>query len=54
MLNPQLGRIFGPKRDKVMGQWRKLHNEELYNLYTSPDIIMQIKSRRMRWVGYVA
>jgi hypothetical protein len=38
-------RISGPKRDKVMGEWRKLHNEELHNLYSSPDIIRQIKSR---------
>jgi hypothetical protein len=49
-----LRRIFGPKRDKVMGEWRKLHNEELHNLYSSPDIIRQVKSRRMRWVGHVA
>jgi hypothetical protein len=46
-------RIFGPKRDEVTGEWRKLHNEELHNLYSSPDIIRQIKSRRMRWVGHV-
>ena len=43
--------IFGPKRDKVTGEWRKLHNEELNNLYFSPNIIWVIKSRRMRWVG---
>jgi hypothetical protein len=49
-----LRRIFGPKRDEVMGEWRKLHNGELHNLYSSPDIIRQIKSRRMRWVGHVA
>jgi hypothetical protein len=48
-----LRRIFGPKRDEVMGQWRKLHNGELHNLYSSPDIIRQIKSRRMRWAGHV-
>jgi hypothetical protein len=44
-----LRRIFGPKRDEVMGEWRKLHSGELHNLYSSPDIIRQIKSRRMRW-----
>jgi hypothetical protein len=44
----------GPKRDEVTGEWRKLHNGELHNLYSSPDIIRQIKSRRMRWVGHVA
>jgi hypothetical protein len=47
-------RIFGPKRDKVTGEWSKLHNEKLHNLYSSPDIIRQVKSRRMRWAGYVA
>jgi hypothetical protein len=47
-------RIFGPKRDEVTGEWRKLHNEELYNLYSSPDIIRQVKSGRMRWAGHVA
>jgi hypothetical protein len=47
-------RIFGPKRDEVTGEWRKLHNEELHNLYSSPNITRQIKSRRMRWVGHVA
>jgi hypothetical protein len=47
-------RIFGPKRDKVTGEWRKLHDEELNNLYSTPDIIRQIKSRRMRWAGHVA
>jgi hypothetical protein len=49
-----LRRIFGPKRDEVTGGWRKLHNEELHNLYSSPSIIRMIKSRRMRWAGYVA
>jgi hypothetical protein len=44
----------GPKRDGVTGAWRKLHNEELHNLYSSPSIIIVIKSRRMRWVGHVA
>jgi hypothetical protein len=47
-------RIFGSKRDGVMGGWRKLHNEELHNLYSSPSIIRIIKSRRMRWAGHVA
>jgi hypothetical protein len=47
-------RIFGPKRDGVMGGWKKLHNEELHNLYSSPSIIRIIKSRRMRWAGHVA
>jgi hypothetical protein len=46
--------IFGPKRGGVTGGWRKLHNEELHNLYSSPSIIRIIKSRRMRWVGHVA
>jgi hypothetical protein len=46
-------RIFGPKRDEVTGEWRKLHSEELNTLYSSPDIIRQIKSRRMRWAGHV-
>jgi hypothetical protein len=49
-----LRRIFGPKRDQVTGEWRKLHNEELNNLYSSPNIVRVIKSRRMRWVGHVA
>jgi hypothetical protein len=49
-----LRRIFGPKRDEVTGSWRKLHNEELHNLYSSPSIIRMINSRRMRWSGYVA
>jgi hypothetical protein len=52
--NRVLRRIFGPKRDKVTGEWRKLHNEELHNLYSSLDIIRQVKSRRMRWAGHVA
>jgi hypothetical protein len=46
--------IFGPKRDEVTGEWRKLHNEELRDLYSSPSIIRIIKSRRMRWAGCVA
>jgi hypothetical protein len=52
--NRVLRRIFGPKRDGVMGGWRKLHNEKLHNLYSSPSIIRIIKSRRMRWAGHVA
>jgi hypothetical protein len=52
--NRVLRRIFGPKRDEVTGEWRNLHNEELHNLYSSPDIIRQVKSRRMRWAGHVA
>jgi hypothetical protein len=47
-------RIFGPKRDEVTGEWRKLHNEELHDLYSSPSIIRIIKARRMRWAGHVA
>jgi hypothetical protein len=49
-----LRRIFGPKRDEVTGEWRKLHNEELHDLYSSPSIISIIKSRRIRWAGHVA
>jgi hypothetical protein len=49
--NRVLRRIFGPKRDEVTGSWRKLHNEELHNLYFSPSIIRMTKSRRMRWQG---
>jgi hypothetical protein len=52
--NRLLRRIFGPKRDEVTGGLRKLHNEELHNLYSSPSIIRIIKSRRMRWAGHVA
>jgi hypothetical protein len=52
--NTVLRRIFGPKRDAVTGEWRKLHNEELHILYSSPNIIRQIKSRRLRWAGHVA
>jgi hypothetical protein len=52
--NKVIRRIFGPKRDEVTGEWRKLHNEELHNLYSSPNIIRQIKSRRKRWAGHVA
>jgi len=46
--------IFGPRRDEVIGEWRRLHNEELNDLYTSPNIVRVIKSRRMRWAGHVA
>jgi hypothetical protein len=49
--NRVLKRIFGPRRDEVTGEWRKLHNEELHILNSSPKIIRQIKSRRMRWAG---
>jgi hypothetical protein len=49
-----LRRIFGPKRDEVAGGWRKLHNEELHNLYSSPSIIRMLMSRRMRLAGHVA
>jgi hypothetical protein len=49
-----LRRIFGTKRDEVTGEWRRLYNEELYALYSSPNIIRVIKSRRLRWVGHVA
>jgi hypothetical protein len=47
-------RIFGPKRDEVTAEWRKLHNEEFHDLYSSPSIIRIIKSRRMRWAGHIA
>jgi hypothetical protein len=52
--NRVLRRIFGPKRDEAIGEWRKLHNEELIDLYSSPNIIRVIKSRRMRCAGHVA
>jgi hypothetical protein len=52
--NRVLRRIFGPRRDEVTGEWRKLHNEELYMLYSSPNIIRKIRPRRMRWAGYMA
>jgi hypothetical protein len=47
-------RIFGPKRDEVTGEWRKLHNKELHDFYSPPSIIRIINSRRMRWEGHVA
>jgi hypothetical protein len=52
--NRVLGIIFGPKKDEVTKEWRKLHNEELHNLYSSHNIVRKIKSRRMRRVGHVA
>jgi hypothetical protein len=52
--NRVLRRIFGPKRDEVKGEWRKFHNKELHDLYSSPSIIRIIKSRKMRWAGHVA
>jgi hypothetical protein len=51
--NRVLRRIFGPKRDEVTGEWRKLHNKELHDLYSSPSIIRILKSRRMRWAGHI-
>jgi hypothetical protein len=51
--NRVLRRIFGPKRDEVTGEWRRLHNEELNDLYSSPNTIRVIKSRRLRWAGHV-
>ena len=52
--NKVLRRIFGPRRDEVTGEWRRLHNEEINVLYSSPNIVRVIKLRRMRWAGYVA
>jgi len=52
--NMELRRIFGPRRDEVTGDWRRLHNEELNDLYCSPNIVQVIKSRRMRWAVHVA
>jgi len=52
--NKMLRRIFGPRRDEVTEEWRRLHNEELHDLYCSPNIMRVIKSRTMRWAGHVA
>jgi hypothetical protein len=52
--NRVLRRVFGAKRDKVTGEWRKLHNEELNDLYSLPNIVQVVKSRRIRWAGHVA
>ena len=52
--NRVLRRVFGSKRDEVTGEWRKLHNEELRDLYSLPNIVRVVKSRRMRWAGHVA
>jgi hypothetical protein len=52
--NRVLRRTFGPKRDEITGEWRKLHSEELHHLYSSPNNVEVIKSRRMRWAGHVA
>jgi hypothetical protein len=52
--NMVLRRVFGPRRDEATGEWRRLHNGELNDLYSSPYVVRVIKSRRMRWAGYVA
>jgi hypothetical protein len=52
--NRVLRRVFGPRRDEVTGEWRKLHNEELNDLYSLPNIVRVVKARRMRWAGHVA
>ena len=52
--NRVLRKVFGPKRDEVTGEWRKLHNEELNDLYSLPNIVRVVKSRRTRWAGHVA
>ena len=52
--NGVLRRVFVPKRDEVTGEWRKLHNEELSDLYSLPNVVWAVKSRRMRWAGHVA
>ena len=54
MFENRLLRVFGPKGDEVTGEWRKLHNEELNDLYCSPNIVWVIKSIKMRWAGHVA
>jgi hypothetical protein len=51
--NRVLRRVFGPKRDEVTGEWRKLHDEELKDLYSLPNIVQVVKLRRMRWAGHV-
>jgi hypothetical protein len=51
--NRVLSKVFGPKRDELIGEWRRLHNEELHDLYSSTNIIRFIKSRRMTWAGHV-
>ena len=51
---PKVRRVFGPKRDEVTGEWRKLHTEELSDLYSLPNIVRVVKLRRMRWAGHVA
>ena len=53
-MNRGLRGIFGPKRDEVTGEWRQIHNEEIYDFYPSTNIVRVIKSRRMRWAGHVA
>ena len=52
--NKVLRKIYGPKRDEMTGEWRRLHNEELHGLYDSPDVVRIMKSRRLRWAGHVA
>jgi hypothetical protein len=52
--NRVLRRVFGPRKDEVTGEWRKIHNEELSDLYSLPNIVRVVKSRRMRWAGHVA
>jgi hypothetical protein len=52
--NRVLRKVFGPKMDEVTGEWKKLHNEALNNVYSSPSIVRVVKSRRMRWAGHVA
>jgi len=52
--NRMLRRIFGPRRDEITREWRKLHNEELNNLYSSPNIVRVIKWRKIRWAGHIA